>query len=92
MKHSERIFHHVQSFQPRFSKNFKTFYNKADKNLQRQKFADNLNMYMSKEELSVFRKNELKMQYMDNRPSRWPCGLRPIDFRYERFESHSGHG
>ena len=47
---------------------------------------------MSKEEFSVFRKNEFNMQYMNNRRSVWSWGIRSLDCRYGRFESRSGHG
>jgi len=57
------------------------FYNKADRNLQRKIFADILNLSMSKEELNVFRKNLFNMQYMNNRRSLWPCGVRSVDCR-----------
>ena len=91
-KHSGRSFRHVQSFQQYLSKNRKTLYNKVDRNLQRKIYSDNLKLSMTKEDLSVVRKNEFNMQYMNNRLSRRTCGLRPIDCRYRRFESRSRHG
>ena len=42
--------------------------------------------------MSVFRENVFDVQYINNRRSRWLCGLRPFDFRYRRFESRSGLG
>jgi len=47
---------------------------------------------MPTKELCVFRKNDFSMRYMNNRRSRWPCGMRPIDCRYRSFESRWGHG
>jgi len=40
-----------------------------------------LQLYMTTNELSVFGKNDFNMQYMNNRRSRWPCGMRQIDCR-----------